>query len=40
MDDKKIDGLTQDEWCEFIDFINNSLDNENKENCEDENELS
>lgn len=39
MDDKEIEGLTQDEWCEYIELLRKSLDDENNTDSEEYNEL-
>lgn len=37
-DDKLIDGLTQEEWCEYIELLSEAL-NESSNNSEEKNEL-
>lgn len=40
MDDKEIEGLTQDEWCEYIELLSKVLDDDQDTDSEDYNELS
>ena len=40
MDDKEIEGLTQDEWCEYIELLSKVLDDDKDTESEDYNELS
>ena len=40
MDDKEIEGLTQDEWCEYIELLSKVLDDDQDTESEDYNELS
>ena len=39
MDDKEIEGLTQDEWCEYLELLNKAIEDDQDTESEEYNEL-
>lgn len=40
MDNKEVEGLTQEEWCKYLESLIKALDYENNNESEEYNELS